>query len=270
MKKPKISIIENSDSGFKAVFKNVPVEIVNSLRRVIMSEVKTIAIDDVFIFKNDSVLNDDTIAHRLGLIPLKASRDKILKLNISEDEPDYITLILKVSAKDKPITVYSGDIKSKDRLVKPISDKIEIVKLAPGQSLEAELWARVGSGGEHAKWSPVTVAVARGIPKIKIKNTNIPKNVAKKIVDICPKDVFQYKNGVLSVTDPLKCTLCMLCEKEYSDYVKIDIDEKSSYLHFEPIGQLTNREILEDAFDIILNKLKSFMDNMKEVKVNVS
>ncbi len=269
MKKPKIEVVENNSNVFKAVLKNVPVEIANSLRRIIMSEVRTIAIDDVFVFKNNSVLNDDTLAHRLGLIPLKASRQKIMKLISDVNEADYVTLVLKVSAKDKPITVYSGDLKSKDRLVKPLSDKIEIAKLAPGQQIEAELWARVGSGSEHAKWSPVSVAVVRGIPKIKLKG-DIPKNVSKKLVDLCPKDVFIIDKGVVKVSDPLKCTLCMLCEKEYPKYVKVDIDESSSLLYFESIGQLSNKEIVEDAFEILLDKLNGFIKSFNEVEVNVT
>ncbi len=269
MKKPKVEILENNGYVFKAVLRNVPVEIANSLRRVIMSEVKTIAIDDVFIFRNDSVLNDDTLAHRLGLIPLKASRDKVRKLTGSEDEPDYITLILKVSARDKPLTVYSGDLKSRDRVVKPLSNRIELVKLAPGQAIEAELWARVGSGSQHAKWSPVSVAVVRGLPKIRLKK-DIPLDIAEGIRDICPKDVFEIKDGKLRVIDPLRCTLCMLCEKEYPEYVKISIDESSSLLYFEPIGQLTNREILEEAFEILINKFKDFISVFREVELNVS
>lgn len=268
MKKPKIELIE-SDGVFKAILKNVPVEVANSIRRVIMSEVRTIAIDDVFIFKNSSVLNDDTLAHRLGLIPLKTSRKKIKKLIEAEDESDYVTLVLKVSARDKFVTIYSRDLKSKDRNVRPVSEDIEIAKLAPGQAIEAELWAKVGCGSDHAKWSPVSVAVVRGIPKISLSK-EIPRNEADKIVDVCPKGVFTNDNGVVKVVDPLKCTLCMLCEKEFPDYVKVDIDESSSFLYFEPIGQLTIKEIIEDAFEILLGKLDSFMRAFKEVEVNVT
>ncbi len=268
MKKPKIELLE-SNGVFKAVLRNVPVEVANSIRRVIMSEVRTIAIDDVFIFKNSSVLNDDTLAHRLGLIPLKTTRKKIKKLVDAEDETDYVTLVLNVSAKDKFTTVYSRDLKSKDRAVKPVSGDIEIAKLAPGQTIEAELWARVGSGSEHAKWSPVSVAVVRGVPKISLSN-EIPRGKAKKIVEICPKGVFKLSRGKVEIVDPLRCTLCMLCEKEFPEYVKVDIDESSSLLYFEPIGQLTIKEILEDAFEILLDKLDNFMKSFKEVEVNVT
>jgi len=268
MKKPKIEVIDKNGS-FKVLMKNVPVEIANSIRRIILSEVRTLAIHDVFIFKNNSVLNDDTLAHRLGLIPLKTSRKKVKELLDSVDETDYVTIVLNVSARDKFITVYSKHLKSKDKEVKPVSNDIVIAKLSPGQAIEAELWARVGSGSEHAKWSPVSVAVVRGLPKISLSK-DIPADIAKNLVDICPKNVFILEDDKVKISDPLKCTLCMLCEKEYPEYVKVKIDESSSLLYIEPIGHLPIKDIFEDAFEILMKKLYDFVKLLTEVDINVT
>ena len=49
--------------------------IANSFRRILLSEVPTMAIDRVYIYNNTSVIQDEVLAHRIGLIPLKANPD---------------------------------------------------------------------------------------------------------------------------------------------------------------------------------------------------
>ncbi len=266
MKKPSIQLVKYNDEVFKAVFKNVPVEITNSLRRVMMAEVPTIAVEEVIIFKNDGFLNDDSLAHRLGLIPLKTDIGTVRRLREGDG---YVTLNLKVAARTTERTVYSGDLKSRDRAVGPVSDKIEIAKLAPGQAIEAEMWAVPGIGEDHAKWSPVTVAVARGVPKIRLAK-EIPQDVAKGLVEVCPKNVFEAKGGEVRIVDITRCTVCGICEEKYGEFVKIGIDEGSSILYFESVGQLTTKEILDEAFNILLSKLDEFKNKFMEVELDVA
>ena len=48
----------------------IDASIANSFRRILLSEVPTMAFDRVYIYNNTSVIQDEVLAHRLGLIPL--------------------------------------------------------------------------------------------------------------------------------------------------------------------------------------------------------
>ena len=97
---------------------------------------------------------DEGISHRLGLIPLKTELSDVQQNN----ESDKIMFTLDSGETENTRTVLSGELKSQDNNVKPISDNIPIVTLAPGQRLKIEAYARLGRGTEHAKWNSANVA----------------------------------------------------------------------------------------------------------------
>lgn len=72
--KPKIDLIHMDDNIVKFILSGVDVSIANALRRVIIAEVPTLAIDIVKIELNSSPLHDEFISHRLGLIPLISTK----------------------------------------------------------------------------------------------------------------------------------------------------------------------------------------------------
>ena len=73
---PKIEITELKEDSIQFTLTNVDTSIANALRRVMIAEVPTIAIELVIFEDNTSVLNDEFIAHRLGLIPLTSHNYK--------------------------------------------------------------------------------------------------------------------------------------------------------------------------------------------------
>ncbi|MEC7711138.1 MAG: DNA-directed RNA polymerase subunit alpha, partial [Thermoproteota archaeon] len=106
------------------------------------------------VLENSSVLADEGVAHRVGLIPLKTD----LEASKDGNENDKIMLTLDSGVSDETRTILSGHFKSQDSSVIPISDDIPIVTLAPGQSLKIEAYARLGKGTEHAKWNSANIA----------------------------------------------------------------------------------------------------------------
>ena len=123
------------------------------------------AIDVVVILENSSVLYDEILAHRLGMIPI---RTDLSRYNLPEEcdcgnplgcHKCRVLFVLDAKGRDKVSTVASGDLVSEDREVRPVSESIPLVKLAVGQSVKLEAYARLGRGKEHAKWQPCTVAI---------------------------------------------------------------------------------------------------------------
>lgn len=144
--------------GNKSVveFKKTHNTIVNAFRRVILDDVPTFAIEDVEIVKNGSALYDETLAHRLGLVPLVTDLDTYnLKSECKCGSVGCALCEVKMSlAQEELGYVYSGSIKSDDPKVVPVFATIPVTKLLPGQDIEVNLTAVLGSGRIHAKWAP--------------------------------------------------------------------------------------------------------------------
>ena len=66
----KIKILHVDMYTIKFELQNTDLTVANALRRIIIAEVPTMAIDKVEIEENISPLHDEYIAHRTGLIPI--------------------------------------------------------------------------------------------------------------------------------------------------------------------------------------------------------
>jgi DNA-directed RNA polymerase subunit D len=160
-----IEILENHNERIVLKFTNAPRQYVNALRRISISEVPTLAIDDVVILENSSVMHDEALAHRLGLIPLRTDLHRfVLPTNCDCNSTlgcskCRVLLSVDSEANDKTKVVTSGDLISEDEVVKPLSTEIPIIVLAPAQKLKFEAYARLGFGKEHAKWQPTSASV---------------------------------------------------------------------------------------------------------------
>jgi DNA-directed RNA polymerase subunit D len=162
-----IKILEKDDNRVVLEFNNIPRQYVNALRRLSISEVPTFTIDDVVMLENSSVMHDEAVAHRLGLIPLRTDLQRFVLPNLCECKSTLgctkcrVLLVLDSEANDKTKVVTSAELVSEDDIVKPISKEIPIIVLAPGQKLKFEAYARLGLGKDHAKWQPTSAAVVK-------------------------------------------------------------------------------------------------------------
>ena len=154
-----IQVLTDDDRKISVKLKGVSSHYANALRRICLNGIPVFAIDTVDIIENSSVLPDEGIAHTLGLIPLKT------ELDASDESNSRVMLVLDSEATENTKVVTSAELESKDQVVKPISNQIPILHLAPGQRIKLEAYARLGRGTEHSKWNSANVSVLTSTDK---------------------------------------------------------------------------------------------------------
>ncbi len=136
----------------------------NALRRICLNGVPVFAIDTIDIIENSSVLPDEGLAHRLGLIPITTDLTRFNEPSKCDCNSESgcsnckVMLVLDTGESDVTRTVLSNELSSEDDSIKPTSDKISIVQLAPGQRVKIECYARLGRGTDHAKWNSANIS----------------------------------------------------------------------------------------------------------------
>jgi DNA-directed RNA polymerase subunit D len=151
-------MVEFTSKGHQGyfVFKDEHPTVVNAIRRLILDEVPTFAIEDVEFVLNESPLYEEALAHRLGLIPLKTdlkSYNKKSECKCGGIGCALCEVKITISA-DTQGYVLSGLLQSDDPQVVPVDKNIPITKLLAGKKLQANMKAVLGTGREHAKWAP--------------------------------------------------------------------------------------------------------------------
>ena len=154
-----IQVINTNTKKISIKLKGVSLEYANALRRICLNGVPVFAIDTVDIIENTSVMADEDLAHRLGMIPLKT------ELSRFNDPDSRVMFILDSGDIETTKIVTTADLSTKDDVVKPVSDKIPIASLAPGQRIKFEAYAKLGRGTEHAKWNSANISVLTNTEK---------------------------------------------------------------------------------------------------------
>ncbi len=251
----KFKILEEDQNYLKLLIEDAEPALVNALRRLILAEVPTMAIDEVYIYENSSSLWDEYITHRLAMIPLKTDLKMIPIPLTKENQGNYtVTLTLDVEG---PKTVYSSDLKSPDPKVRPTTGKIPIIDLAPGQRLRLEAIAVPGKGEWHAKWQ----AGLASYQMLFNVDTSECKD-AKACVDSCPRGALKLEKGKV-VFDQMKCNGCGACKEVGA---KVEEDRTRFIFFVETNGQITAKEALNTAIKILLAKSKEMEEIIKEMK----
>ncbi len=264
-----VEVLEKTDKNHRRLIKGVDVPYMNALRRTIVSEVPCMAIDEVVMLENSSVMQDETIAHRLGLVPLKTDLDSYVLPEDCECKSEFgcalcrVTLALDAEAKEGTRPVYSGELTTENKEIFPVSEKIPLAKLGKEQKLRLEAYARLGKGRNHAKWQPVSMCAYKYYPRIEISRKC---DACAKCVEVCPKKVYAITENKLQVRDLVACTLCQDCVEacpQEPSAVNVTSEENKFIFSLESTGSLEPERIVLEAAKILDRQLKELEGQIK-------
>jgi DNA-directed RNA polymerase subunit D len=262
----KVEFIDEDDLKVRFILTEANPAFANSWRRAMKSLVPTMAVDYVDIYMNTSLLYDEIIAHRIGLVPLKTDLERFNMQDKcvcgGEGCPScQVSLRLNVEG---PKMVYSGDFVSDDPETTPVYNNIPVVQLYEGQQLMIEAIARLGTGREHSKFQPVSVCAYRIVPEIVVEDCD----GCEKCIEVCPRNVFEMENGKAIPAKVIECSLCYECVKECPlDAIKIDEETGKFLFMVEGIGQMPMRTVMRKALDILKEKAEEMNKIIEEVSL---
>lgn len=227
---PKIEVLSLYPHELRFVLSDTDVSLANTLRRIMIAEIPTLAIDLVEFQENTTVLDEEYISHRLGLIPLRFTAhdnrggdcsiaflphrectcdDGCPRCNVEfslDVDFDVANKMRPESEQMLPLTVSSKHLISNTESVMAAhflnedeqddahDEGISIVKLGPGQKLKLRAIARMGIAKEHAKWCPVAVATYRFWPIITLNEEQLATltiDQKQELVDVCPDRILE-------------------------------------------------------------------------------
>ncbi len=273
-----ITIRELTDRRARLVLDATSAPQVNALRRVLLSDVPKMAIEEVEFhlgsirdeakgkdYDSATSLFDESISLRMGLLPvptdLKQFRFKDQCSCKGEGCPSC-QIVYSVDRKG-PCTVYSRD-------VVPLGDPslairepdIPVVRLGANQALLVYATAQLGTAREHAKWQVATAVGFHEQPRVKVaRGKGCTEACLKNVAEVCPPKVFEMKDGKLEVVREDDCIFCHACE-EACEHASVTVGEDNTRFHFEleTDSSMTSRE----AIRFSLQDLKRRFDEMRE------
>ncbi|MCC7552343.1 DNA-directed RNA polymerase subunit D [Candidatus Micrarchaeota archaeon] len=167
----KIKVDIEDEKVLKLKVEDLEVGTLNSIRRYIIGQVPTFAIDSITIYDNSTYMFDEFIAHRIGQIPLKTPK------KYKGDEEVLFTLDEK-----GPKEIKASDLRTSDKYVQPAKPDIHVFTLGEGQDLRLEGKAVINKGRKHAKFQS-------GIAAYEINKDGTYEFIVESFSQMSPRDV---------------------------------------------------------------------------------
>ena len=279
MAKGKVKILEVHDNRIVVLSQGYPLSLMNALRRVILSDVPTMAVDFAYFYDNNTGVYDEMIAHRLGLLPL-ASDEALGRYKPGEEckgrePPDpecFVELVLEREVREEEQGVYvkASELVSSDPAVKPVYPGTPITYIGPGQRLHLIAYARLGRGREHGKWSPASVSVLQYLPVVEYDGSKVSEECLKCIsyYDEVVRAVRSGRRGRVELMGNVNTSGLRYCvESSCRGSIRLWYDDSRLILTVESTGALRPERIIVEATRVLEETLASLKEELEAVEV---
>ena len=283
----KIQILELTDTKIEFLIEQVNTSFVNSLRRILLADIPTLAIHSVEIIKNTSVLENEVIVHRIKQIPIESTTTIIdrKKCRCDDDEKGCEKCTVYLNASKKNTGKDSLYMYAKDVIKTKNNGNIPIVKLAPEDELTFTAQAIRGTAKVHTRWNAVCVATHRYKADIKLDHEIIGTWSAEQkqeIVKVCPKKVFKL-SSTIEIEDAKKCIYCYQCVNKAKSFlphteklevikqaIVLDKTPQSFIFTVETTGAISVEHVIQSAFRVLHEKLYKIQEEThSEIRANL-
>nr|XP_033792972.1 DNA-directed RNA polymerases I and III subunit RPAC1 [Geotrypetes seraphini] len=267
----------------------------NAFRRILLAEVPTMAVEKVFVYNNTSIIQDEILAHRLGLIPIKADPRLFEYRNQGDEEGteiDTLQFQLKIKCTRNPRAskdssdpnelylnhrVYTKHMQwvpignqadmFPDSAIRPVHEDILIAQLRPGQELDLCMHCVKGIGKDHAKFSPVATASYRLLPEISLLQP-IEGELAETLKKCFSPGVIEVQNlngrKVAKVANARldTCSREIFRHEEFKNLVRLARVRDHYIFSVESTGVLPPDVLMSEAIKVLMGKCQKFLDEL--------